>query len=194
MAIAELTAAERDAMLAANPEWALARDGKAIERTFQFGDFSEAWGFMNRVALLAREETGGPSASGTPPVFSASIEAVDALFAPESASGVRGPDSTPFPDRRRPETMFALLDDPALREPSFLFFIGTALCEESSKNWPEWNARVKEILLAGQDREGYWPAGGDWPFIDGGDIYTTALSILTLQVYYRFIKLEVNCP
>lgn len=55
MAIAELTAAERDAMLTANPEWSLARDGKAIERTFQFGDFSEAWGFMSRVALLAEK-------------------------------------------------------------------------------------------------------------------------------------------
>ena len=53
MAIAELTEAERDALLAANPDWSLARDGKAIERTFKFADFSEAWGFMNRVALLA---------------------------------------------------------------------------------------------------------------------------------------------
>ena len=25
----------------------------AIERTFQFADFSQAWGFMSRVALLA---------------------------------------------------------------------------------------------------------------------------------------------
>ena len=26
---------------------------RAIERSFKFADFSEAWGFMNRVALLA---------------------------------------------------------------------------------------------------------------------------------------------
>jgi 4a-hydroxytetrahydrobiopterin dehydratase len=55
MAINELTAAQRDAMLAAHPEWSMARGGKAIERKFQFGDFSEAWGFMNRVALLAEK-------------------------------------------------------------------------------------------------------------------------------------------
>ena len=30
-------------------------------------------------------------------------------------------------------------------------------------------------------------------WIDGGDIYTTALHLLTLQVYYRYIKLEENC-
>jgi hypothetical protein len=53
---------------------------------------------------------------------------------------------------------------------------------------------VKGLLLADQHRDGFWPAGGDWPWIDGGDIYTTSLNILTLQVYYRFIKLEENCP
>lgn len=53
MPIARLSDSERDALLAAHPGWSLARDGLAIERKFQFADFSEAWGFMNRVALLA---------------------------------------------------------------------------------------------------------------------------------------------
>lgn len=60
MAIAELTDREREAMLAAHPEWSLAREGKAIERTFKFADFSEAWGFMNRVALLAEQHDHHP--------------------------------------------------------------------------------------------------------------------------------------
>ena len=51
--VPELTDAERARLLADLPEWAEARDGKAIERTFKFADFSEAWGFMSRVALLA---------------------------------------------------------------------------------------------------------------------------------------------
>lgn len=53
MAIAELTDAERDALIAAHPEWSLTREGKAVERSFKFGNFSEAWGFMSRIALLA---------------------------------------------------------------------------------------------------------------------------------------------
>ncbi len=106
----------------------------------------------------------------------------------------RDPDMLPLPDWRKPETMFNLLEDPDYREPSFLFFIGTALCEDGRPFWSEWNRRVKKILLKEQDRKGYWAAGGDWPWIDGGDIYTTSLNILTLQVYYRFIKLEENCP
>ncbi len=60
MAIAELTEAERDALLAAHPEWALTREGKAIERKFRFKNFSEAWGFMNRVALLAEQHDHHP--------------------------------------------------------------------------------------------------------------------------------------
>jgi hypothetical protein len=42
-AIPELTEAERAQLLEDHPEWELAREGKAIIRTFQFGDFSEAW-------------------------------------------------------------------------------------------------------------------------------------------------------
>lgn len=55
MPIPELTPAERTAMLAALPEWTLSREGKAIVRTFTFADFSAAWGFMARVALLAEK-------------------------------------------------------------------------------------------------------------------------------------------
>ena len=53
MAVPQLTDTERDELLAAHPEWSLAREGKAIERTFRFADFNEAFGFMTRVALLA---------------------------------------------------------------------------------------------------------------------------------------------
>ncbi len=60
MPIAQLTEEEREALLHNNPEWSLSREGKAIERTFTFGDFSEAWGFMNRVALLAESQDHHP--------------------------------------------------------------------------------------------------------------------------------------
>jgi 4a-hydroxytetrahydrobiopterin dehydratase len=53
MAIAELTQAERDALLAELPDWTLREDGKAITRIFRFADFNEAFGFMTRVALYA---------------------------------------------------------------------------------------------------------------------------------------------
>ncbi len=55
MAIPQLTDAERDAALAVLPNWTLRTDGLAIERAFRFADFSEAFAFMTRVALLAEK-------------------------------------------------------------------------------------------------------------------------------------------
>jgi len=55
MPIARLTDAERDAALAEVPGWTLRADGLAIERTFTFADFVEAFGFMTRVAILAEK-------------------------------------------------------------------------------------------------------------------------------------------
>ena len=149
----------------------------------------------NRVALLAQaESSAGIGASAVPPLCSAGMEAVDALFASDELSHSLDDESLSFPDLRKPQTLFNLLDDAALREPSFLFFVGTALCEKAQPIWSEWNRRVKTILIGDQETDGSWLAGGDWPWIDGGDVYTSSLSILTLQVYYRFIKLEENCP
>ena len=36
-------------------DWALDDDGKALERTFKFRDFSEAFAFLTRVALHAEK-------------------------------------------------------------------------------------------------------------------------------------------
>jgi len=60
MSVPELDPAEVARLLADHPEWELARDGKAIARTFRFRDFSEAWGFMSRVALLAETQDHHP--------------------------------------------------------------------------------------------------------------------------------------
>jgi len=60
MSVPQLTAPERERLLAAHPAWTLAREGKAIERSFAFADFSTAWGFMSRVALLAEQHDHHP--------------------------------------------------------------------------------------------------------------------------------------
>jgi len=60
MAVAELTEEERGAALAELSAWSLAREGKAIERTFQFDDFVRAFGFMSSVAILAEKQDHHP--------------------------------------------------------------------------------------------------------------------------------------
>lgn len=60
MAVAQLTDAERDEALGSLPDWTLRADGLAIERKFRFRDFSEAFGFMTRVAILAEKQDHHP--------------------------------------------------------------------------------------------------------------------------------------
>ncbi len=60
MAIPHLSDAERAAALAGLPQWQLRADGLAITRTFRFADFSEAFAFMTRVALLAEAQDHHP--------------------------------------------------------------------------------------------------------------------------------------
>lgn len=60
MPVPQLTEAERSEALAALPEWRLRADGLAIERQFQFRDFSEAFAFMARVALIAEKHDHHP--------------------------------------------------------------------------------------------------------------------------------------
>lgn len=55
MPIPKLTDAERETALAELPDWTLRADSLAIERKFEFRDFSEAFAFMTRVALLAEQ-------------------------------------------------------------------------------------------------------------------------------------------
>jgi 4a-hydroxytetrahydrobiopterin dehydratase len=55
MTVPRLPDAERDAALARLSGWSLRDDGLAMERTFRFADFSEAFGFMARVALAAEK-------------------------------------------------------------------------------------------------------------------------------------------
>lgn len=47
--------ADRPAALKAVPDWTYDPDGKAIRRDFKFKNFSQAFGFMARVALLAEK-------------------------------------------------------------------------------------------------------------------------------------------
>jgi 4a-hydroxytetrahydrobiopterin dehydratase len=46
---------ERAALAVSLPGWAPKDGGLAIHRMFKFKDFSEAWGFMARVALAAEQ-------------------------------------------------------------------------------------------------------------------------------------------
>ena len=60
MAVPQLTDTQRAEALATLPEWSLRSDGLAIERNFKFKNFSEAFAFMARVALIAEKHDHHP--------------------------------------------------------------------------------------------------------------------------------------
>lgn len=60
------------------------------------------------------------------------------------------------------------------------------------EHWEKWNAKMREHLVTTQVKDG--PGSGSWNVTDGhggagGRIYQTALSIMTLEVYYRHLPL-----
>jgi 4a-hydroxytetrahydrobiopterin dehydratase len=58
--VAKLTDTERATLATALPQWRMVAGRDAIQRDFAFADFSEAFGFMARVALLAEKQDHHP--------------------------------------------------------------------------------------------------------------------------------------
>ncbi len=60
------------------------------------------------------------------------------------------------------------------------------------KTWPAWNKKMRDYLVKTQSKTGH--QAGSWYFKDkhgdsGGRLYNTCMSIMTLEVYYRFMPL-----
>lgn len=77
----KLSAAEREAGLAKLENWTYQAAGDAIERRFRFKDFSEAFGFMARVALLAEK-------AGHHPDWSNAYDSVTISLSTHDAGGL----------------------------------------------------------------------------------------------------------
>ena len=58
--VAKLTDTERATLATTLPQWRMLPGRDAIQRDFAFRDFSQAWGFMARVALLAEKQDHHP--------------------------------------------------------------------------------------------------------------------------------------
>lgn len=59
--------------------------------------------------------------------------------------------------------------------------------------WEKWNPTMRDFLIESQNKEGF--AAGSWYFRGehasevGGRLYTTAMAVMTLEVYYRHMPL-----
>jgi len=53
--VEKLNSAERDTFFAEFSGWKLVEGRDAVIKTYTFGDFNAAWGFMSRIALAAEK-------------------------------------------------------------------------------------------------------------------------------------------
>ena len=83
--IPPLSTAQRAALPATLPGWSLVEGRDAIARSFRFADFSAAWGFMARVALLAEKQDHHPEWFNV-------YNRVDVVLTTHDAGGLSGRD------------------------------------------------------------------------------------------------------
>lgn len=99
-----------------------------------------------------------------------------------------------------PTASLARGEDKTQLHSEYYWYYGTvAMFQLGGEAWERWNHRLRDILLPLQDREksaagrkghsfGSWqPYGKDWGRWGrmGGRVYSTALAVLTLEIYYR---------
>lgn len=75
---------------------------------------------------------------------------------------------------------------PGSREDNYYYwyYATLALHQLQDDAWKQWNAALKDRLLATQRGDGSWPADTVWGGY-GGTVYTTAMATLCLETYYR---------
>jgi len=72
------------------------------------------------------------------------------------------------------------------------YYAAQVLRHWGGPEWLAWNSRMRDQLVAAQAGSGH--ESGSWYFPDaygdaGGRLYNTAMAILTLEVYYRYLPL-----
>ncbi|WP_165248484.1 hypothetical protein [Paludisphaera soli] len=75
----------------------------------------------------------------------------------------------------------------------YWYYATLAMYQHGGRPWAEWNGRIRDRLVALQRPTGH--QAGSWDPDDsvygarGGRVYTTALAALSLEVYYRYLRL-----
>jgi hypothetical protein len=62
----------------------------------------------------------------------------------------------------------------------------------SSKYWRNWNKKFQDIVSSSQNIDGTWPPSR--AFVRDSLIYRSILSILTLEVFYRYTPMTKRLP
>jgi hypothetical protein len=74
----------------------------------------------------------------------------------------------------------------------FNYYAAQVMRHHGGKPWKRWNSRLRDYLVKTQSRSGH--ERGSWQFrerhsLGAGRLYNTAMAVMTLEVYYRFLPL-----
>lgn len=92
--------------------------------------------------------------------------------------------------------LMTILPDPTDRNVYHWYYATQVIHNYSGPKWDLWNRKMRKVLIDSQVREGC--AAGSWdpaqPVADayareGGRLMVTSLSVLTLEIYYRYLPL-----
>ena len=75
----------------------------------------------------------------------------------------------------------------------YWYYGSYALFQYGGPEWERWNVAMVKALLDAQRRDAALEEDGSWDPIDewgpaGGRVYSTALCAMTLEVYYRYLR------
>ncbi|MDA7861535.1 terpene cyclase/mutase family protein [bacterium] len=93
-------------------------------------------------------------------------------------------------------TRFLSDHGPSKNNVYFNYYATQVLHHRSDPRWKNWNDSMREHLVTSQDQSDTHQAGS-WYFPDphgkvGGRLYTTAMAVMILEVYYRYLPLYEN--
>jgi hypothetical protein len=77
----------------------------------------------------------------------------------------------------------------------YWYYATLALFQEGGRPWEVWNESASQLVVLLQLGEEHGTAAGSWDPKNlraafGGRVYATAMSVLILEVYYRYAHLD----
>jgi hypothetical protein len=115
----------------------------------------------------------------------------EAWFCHQLLQADRGGSINPSAIREAVVSLEQELPNPSNRNLYYWYYATLAMHQnhanspEDTESWGEWNHALTTALIATQEGDGSWDANTVWGGY-GGKVYTTSLSALCLEVYYRY--------
>ena len=94
-------------------------------------------------------------------------------------------------------TKYLLKQGPSKNNIYFNYYATLALFHARHEKWDQWNQEMRDYLVSTQSTSGH--ESGSWHFKEkygstGGRLYTTAMAVMVLEVYYRYLPLFDSEP